>query len=110
MLDDLFVFHFQRYPFDSKTPTGFLVAYFLESIVASHVVIIVTVLTSFGVNTYIFSIAMTNYLKGFLRHISKDAKIEKNRLATAKEFTDFIEFQSEAKQLSFAISVLSYFL
>lgn len=92
-------------PSDSKTPTGFLIAYILESIVTLHVVLIITVPTSFGVNNYIFIIEMTTFLRSFLRHISENIKIEQNRLATAKEFIDFIEFQSGAKQLSFVNSI-----
>lgn len=47
---------------------------------------------------------MTKFLKKILCHISEGTKVKKNQSKILKEFIDFIEFQSAAKQLSFCES------
>lgn len=101
-----FVFSFcssnlQSYPFDPKTLIGFFVAFIIQSIVLWYVFMVCTVLICFGINTFIFGISITNFLENALHHTNGIAKVKKNRLAAVNKLTNFMEFQSEGKQLSF---------
>lgn len=99
--------NFQRYPFDSKTIIGFFVAFIMQSTVLWYVFTVVTVLVSFGINSFIFGISITTHLKIVLHHINANAKNKKNRLSAINELNNFIELQSEGNQLSF---FCNYFL
>lgn len=93
--------NFLRFPFDSKTPIGFFVAFILQCIVLWHTFFFCVILVSFGINSFIFCISHLDMDISVIHHINEMAKLKKNRLAAVNEFTYFIELQSAAKQLSF---------
>lgn len=89
-----------RFPFDSKTPAGYLTAFAFQCILQCHNFLFSLGLVCFGIGTFLFGIALAKILRINLRRINKDAKNKRNRLAAANALSEMIEIQSAEKQLS----------
>lgn len=90
----------QRFPFDSKTPIGYMVSFVLEYLMLMYVSYAVACILSIGFGAYSFIIAMTEDIKINVNITNDDIKIKKNRSKIVEQISDFIEIHSNAKQLS----------
>lgn len=89
-----------RLPFDWKTPSGFLIALSIQSILSICVMVTLECLAIFGLGTCLMLFPLTKDMKNNLRTISHDARRKKNRSKIIKQFSQFIQFHSKLIQLS----------
>lgn len=86
-----------RFPFDWKTPFGYLIAFAVQCITLLIAVQFIALIVSNGIGVYLLIISMIKDLKRAVKHL---IKLDKNEHLFIKQLYDFIEFHSIAKQLS----------
>lgn len=89
----------ERFPFDWKTPLGYLVAIALEYVVVSYVLLIAACLIIFGISAYLYIIALSKCIKGSLFAIGRRTQNKRNRHISDR-FIEFAQFHGQVKQLS----------
>lgn len=89
-----------RYPFDWRTPFGYLAAVFIQYIIAVYGFAFFGAMLSFGLGTYLFTITLIDDAKGVLRNVDDSAKFKRNQTRMLKQFYEFIHFHSNMKQLN----------
>lgn len=90
----------RRFPFNSKSPTGYSLAVIIEYLITTCMCYFVGSLFILGISSYLMVIPVMKDIKVSLCSINDIAKSHKDQLATIKQFSDFIPFHSWAKQLS----------
>lgn len=89
-----------RFPFDTKAPIGYLMAYIFQCIVFWLNFLFSLSLVCFGIASFLYGIALAKFLRINLHVINKNAKVKTNRLVAINALTEFFELQSAQKQLS----------
>lgn len=106
----LFVCFHYRFPFNSKQPLGYCVAFILQILSTMSLCSITAVCVAVGFGTFVLSISMTKDIKDDLILINKIAKSRKKRPQALKQFTELIQYHSNAKQLSFIIHNVNFII
>lgn len=89
-----------RFPFNPKTPIGYIVASIVEYFVFWHNFYLALCLVSFGIGSFLFAVTLAKFLENTLYHINIKAKKKKTQSTAWHELIDFIELQMDGKQLS----------
>lgn len=90
----------QRFPFDTKNPTGFPVGIAIQYIQAICPMVAVKCFTICGFGTCALLFPLTKDIKNALEAINANAKRKKTRSKIVKQFAQFIQFHSKSIQLS----------
>lgn len=90
----------QRFPFDWKNPTGFLVAIFIQYILVVSVMISLKCLVIFEIGLCFMLFPMTKDIKCNLNAIN--ARPKKNRSKIDEKFPQVVQFHCKLIQLSYA--------
>lgn len=90
----------KRFPFDRKNPLGFTVAIALESFALWLGFCFSASMATFGIGIYLFVMTFTKLIKESLYEINRSATKKNGQALAREQFLDFIQFQSEEKQLS----------
>lgn len=93
------LYHLWRFPFDWKNLLGYLIAISLECMVISYAMLIGTGTLTFGVASYSYLIASSKCIKGSLFAIGRCTN-DKAKQHILDRFIEFMQFHSQAKQLS----------
>lgn len=88
-----------RFPFNSKQPLGYIVAFIAQNIVAFCLFTITSVCVAVGFGTFLLAISMTNDIRDDLSLINKNAKNKKKIGRALKQLGELIQYHSDAKQL-----------
>ena len=94
-----------RFPFDDKNLLGYSIAFVLEYVMLAYLIFFIMCIISFGIGSYYLVISLTNDLKGQLDLINEHLQTKRNRLQAIKEMYEFIQFDSDTKQLSIEIRI-----
>lgn len=86
-----------RFPFDWKTPFGYLIAFRLQYITLAHVFQFIALLVSVGIGFFLLTITMLKDLKRTVRALKS---YNQNEMLSMNQLYDFIKFHSITKQLS----------
>lgn len=96
-----------RSPFEWQTPIGYTMAVSLQCILITYVFCITMILVTNGIACYLFKISLTKDLKIILHAIDENSKMKKNRRNLYAQFSEFVDFHSDTKQLS---NLMIYFV
>lgn len=101
----LFIFDskFQRFPFDTKNPIGYLAACILQYIHLAYEIFFISNLVTLAVGAYFFALTAIKDLKDLLRSINDQcavAKTVEERLQARNLVREFVQVNSALKQLS----------
>lgn len=88
-----------RLPYDWKNPLGYSVAVAIQAVTAIYGLLFLVSLASVGTTTFFFTKALIRDINGLLRNINKNTKIEKQHGCILKQFSEFIQYHSDVKQL-----------
>lgn len=99
-LISFFFFNFKSFPFNTKTLSGYVVAFAVECIMLWNIFCFALCIVSFVIGTFQFLIASLYNLRSYLHRFNKLASIVKNRSLANENIGHFVELQSSAKQLS----------
>lgn len=94
-----------RFPFDSKTPIGYMAAFILECIVFWHNFWLALCLVCFGIGSFLYALPLAEFLQNNLYHINENAKSKQNKSIAANDLSDFIELNTTGKQLSLQLLI-----
>lgn len=89
-----------RLPFDWKNPFGYFGAILLQYTIYVYASTSLMIIISIVISSYLFEMSLTNDLKDILQLIDRNSKIKKTRKNLYAQFTEFIDFHSDTKQLS----------
>lgn len=95
-----FSFNAKSFPFDTKTPIGYVVGVILEYGCAKYMVMFIASIACFAIGAFLFAQSLIKDIQRCLksRHIS--AKSKDHPLALTKELIVIIQYYSDAIQLS----------
>lgn len=97
----LVIFAFQRFPFDSKDPVGYLIAVILEYIMYGYDCFIIACTLALGVGAFWFAACACKEIQHILNLINAKAHAKKHRNDELKVFfEEFINTHLTVKQLS----------
>lgn len=94
------IWKWSRFPFDTQSPSGYLVAVILESFVCSYYFFVMASTTTIGIGTYLFLLAPIKDIKATVFSIDKKDKSKKTRIENVQQLCEFVEFHADTKQLS----------
>lgn len=100
----------KRSPFDRKNPLGFTLTIALESFVIWLGFCLAASVATFAIGNYLYAIAFTKLIRSSLHEINRSAEKKNDRARAMKQLVEFIQFQSESKQLSKPIKAFDCFL
>lgn len=89
-----------RYPFDWRTPSGYLAAVFIQYIIAVYGFAFFGAMLSFGLGTYLFTVTLIDDAKEVLQNVDDCAKFKRKQTRMLKQLYNFIRFHSDMKQLN----------
>lgn len=92
--------HFQRLPFNWRTPIGYFVAFTLQCGGVYYLFMYVVINCGYFTGSVLTLIAFVNDAKQELKSINALGKIDGNKTKIIKGFGKFIELHAQAKQLS----------
>lgn len=90
----------QRFPFDWKNTSGYLIAFYTEVSVMTCASIAGALATNFGIGINLILIAMAKDVEADMLSMNQTIKTRAKRSHIVKQFKDFIRFCSDSKQLS----------
>lgn len=93
-------FRLRRFPFDWKTPRGYLIAFTLQYIACMFLFLFIACSLSTGIGVYMFIKCLTKDIKNGLNSINEGAKINRDRVKISIKFNDIIHFHARSKQFS----------
>lgn len=93
-------FPYFRFPFGTKNPSGYFMAFILSCIIIACEFLVTSTTLSLAIGSYLVAISNTRDLKGILRFIKRQTQIDGIQLKCLKKFEQFIHLHSTAKQLS----------
>lgn len=88
----------QRFPFNWKTPLGYLVGWLAESAGFYNLALMVVLLVNSVISTCWFFIFMTDDITNDLEAFNNDVKTKQNRDDQINRFASIVQFYSEAKE------------
>lgn len=91
---------FQRFPFGTKTPIGYLLAVALQYVMTTYHFLVLANVTSFGISCILFILSLAKDIRDNSVTINECVKNKSTNLVTFKKIVDFIQLHSAAKQLS----------
>lgn len=98
MSDILF---FNRFPFDTDNPIGYLSAVILEYAMSAYEFFLVACTLALGIGEYCFAISASAQMQRFLSKMNDLARVNENQSNEIKlTFTQFIDAHGFVKQLS----------
>lgn len=100
MIKYMSTFFIYRFPFDSKQPMGYVIAFTLQVLLAMCLFTITAACIAVGFGTFLLTISVTKDIKDDFILINKIAKIKKKHAPALKRLTELIQYHSDAKQLS----------
>lgn len=89
-----------RFPFDSKQPFGYIVGFTFQSLLALYLCKISAVFTAIGLGIFLLTLSVAEDINDDLISINKNAKNKKKRVLALKQLNEFVQYHSDAKQLS----------
>lgn len=92
-----------RFPFDWRTPIGFVFAIILESFTILYANLLISCSLSSGVGVYMWGLTMTKDIKINLNSINEIVHSKNKRSKLSKRFNDTVHYHSVVKQLSTTI-------
>lgn len=93
-------FETQRFPFNWKTPIGYLVAVALQIIVASFPLRYLSCFMTFPLGGHLFTVTIANDVIADMKSINDDVKIWKSETYIYTKLLELIHLHSDGKQLS----------
>lgn len=93
-------FHHLRFPFNWQHPIGYLIAFTIQYIAQTYILIFTGCYMSLFVGTSFMLIAISKDLKENLRLLQIDETSTKSRLQVKKQLSEFVAFHSSVKELS----------
>lgn len=90
----------QRFPFNWKTPFGYLSAFILLNIKLAYSLWIGACILALGIGLYFIMIAMNKSVKRNLFSIKRNVKNKINQEVIWKQFVEFFEFHSKVIKFS----------
>lgn len=97
-----------RFPFDTKSPFGYLFGIFLQYNLVMYAFCIVACSVSVGISSYFLVILAIRDMKNLLRAINKQTRIKSDHSKMSTQFIEFIEMHSIMKQFSKLDCSVSY--
>lgn len=97
----------RRFPFDWKTPLGFLIAMGAQYTVLSYLTMIGGCVLVLGIGTFLYLMTMSKCIKSCLFAIGRNAELKSNRTHIEEQLIEFIQYHSRVKQLSKFFSELN---
>lgn len=94
------LFVYERLPFDTKNPIGFIVAGLIQYVFGISLMITIECLAIIVFGTYFMLFPLTKDIKRNLKMINFNAKRRKSRLKIGNRFSQFVQFHSKLLQLS----------
>lgn len=91
--------HF-RLPFDWSNPIGYSFAMALQYVFIFNAAFTSICFVAFAIGTSLLLMTLTEDLKCDLNSLDKSIKLKENRVEIFKRFCQFVQFHSDAKQLS----------
>lgn len=88
-----------RFPFDTNSPFGYVIAIILQYIYASYSFIFGGCILSFAVGAFLFALTMVNDIKCCLESVDESVKTKDHQLILMR-YVNFLQYFSDAKQLS----------
>lgn len=89
-----------RFPFDANTPFGYFVAFSLQYIAFLNISYTCTITVCFGAGGSLIMMSMAKDIKNDLFAINEAAATVENPTEVTHKLNEFIQFHSDAKQLS----------
>lgn len=93
-----FVLH--RFPFNWRTPFGYLSAFILQYMALKYVVMVGACIIVLAIGLYFYLIALSKSMKRSLLSIHQNSTDKTKRTIIWGQFTEFIDFHSKVKQFS----------
>lgn len=87
-----------RYPFDWRTPLGYIIATTQQYITFTYMLFCLSAITSLGIGADIIAITVSNEIKTIIKIANKKLRSKKERPLALKRFTEIIEWHSMVKQ------------
>lgn len=88
-----------RFPFDTKSPVGYVIAIILQYIYARYSCIFAGCILSFAIGAFLFALTMIKDIKCCLESVNGSIKIKDYQLILIR-FINFLKYFSDAKLLS----------
>lgn len=108
-----FLFKLQSFPFDSKNPIGYCLAFFFECMALWYMYWYIVGVVSLAFSSFLFSLVLIEDIKNNLNAINKTIKMKEiNRFLVLKRISDFTNLHTNFKQLrknTNDISTLAFF-
>lgn len=95
-----FLFAIWRFPFNTKSVYGYLVACFLEFIMVYYLSLFATCVTCFAIGTCLMLISLTKDVKCVMKTLNSNGCTKAKHWKMFSQFIDLIELHSNAKRLS----------
>lgn len=99
-----FPFDTFRFPFDVKNLVGYLIACVLEYTMVSYVFYFIACIISLAIGSFVMLLGLINDLNDNLKTINENVKTNGTHFQTVCQLYEFVQFHSEAKQLSTRLS------
>lgn len=89
-----------RFPFDVKNPCGYTIAVALEYIFTTNALFMVLCLLGFAFGTCLTLISLAKDITCDVSNFNESARVKDDHSKIVKQFSQLIDFHSDAKQLS----------
>lgn len=89
-----------RFPFDTKNPIGFTIASAIEYFMCVNLTFFVMCIMVVAIGPSLALISITKDMKCCLKSLDNCARTKENHIKIIRQFNEFIQFHSNAKQLS----------
>lgn len=90
----------KRYPFNTKNPLGFIVAIVIEYVFVVNLMIIPKCFYTTGITALPMLFSLASDIKSDLNAIQQSLSYKRKRSKMGKPLSQFIQFYSDARQLS----------
>lgn len=84
--------HWNRFPFDWRNPTGYLIAILLQTTMVASVMNDFSASWLFMVAMFLYLRALSKDLKRSVKHINRNAKMKESRSRILEQLTESLEF------------------
>lgn len=89
-----------RFPFDWKTPFGYVIASAVQNIIMTYALSIGGCIVVFGIMCYLFLMGAIKSMTVGLLKISKKTRKRRHQKLTMQQLIEFFQFHSHMQQLS----------
>lgn len=98
----MYLFRLQksRFPFETTNPLGYVVVVVFQYIVFIYAMSILSCLTTFGIDAYMFAVSVTKDITIRLHAVNRCVISEEHQSTIFEHLSDFIQIHSRLKELS----------